>query len=87
MGFGSRIRIPAPFDSRMQGNNVQESFAVATPRRFGGSPEFQELKSSKYLLGGAWVVISRDISPLIRVISIATFLITPIISTHEPPSN
>ena len=38
------------------------------------------------LLGGSWVVISGVISPLIRVISIATLVITPLITTHEPPS-
>ena len=36
----------------------------------------------KRLLGGSWVDISRVISPL--VISIATLLIAPLISTHEP---
>ena len=38
------------------------------------------------LLGGSWVVISRVISPLILVITIVTLLITPLITTHEPPS-
>ena len=38
------------------------------------------------LLGGSWVVISGLISPLIWVISIVTLLITPLITTHEPPS-
>ena len=38
------------------------------------------------LLGGSWVVISGVISPLIWVIIIATPLITPLITTHEPPS-
>ena len=38
------------------------------------------------LLGGSWVVISGVISPLIRVIITATLLITPLITTHEPPS-
>ena len=33
-------------------------------------------------LGGSWVVISRVISPLIWLV---TLLITPLISTHEPP--
>ena len=32
------------------------------------------------------VVISRVISPLRRVKSIVTLLITPLITTHEPPS-
>ena len=38
------------------------------------------------ILGGSWVDISRVISPLIWVISTATLLITPLITTHEPPS-
>ena len=37
-------------------------------------------------LGVSWVVISGVISPLIRVISIVTLLITPLITTREPPS-
>ena len=35
---------------------------------------------------GFGVVISRVISPLIRVISIVTRLISLLIITHEPPS-
>ena len=38
------------------------------------------------LLGGSWVVISRVISPLIWVITIATLQITPLVTTHEPSS-
>ena len=38
------------------------------------------------LLGGSWVVISRFISPLIWVVSTA-LLITPLITSHESPSN
>ena len=38
------------------------------------------------ILGGSWVVISRVISPLIWAITIVTLLITPLITTHEPPS-
>ena len=38
------------------------------------------------VLGGSWVVISWVVSPLIWVISIATLLITLLITTHEPPS-
>ena len=37
------------------------------------------------LLGGSWVVISGVISPLIWVIIMATLLIIPLITTHEPP--
>ena len=35
------------------------------------------------VLGGSWVVISGVISPLICIV---TLLITPFITTHEPPS-
>ena len=38
------------------------------------------------LLAGSWVVISRLKSPLIRVIIIVALLITPLITTHKPPS-
>ena len=39
------------------------------------------------LLGGSWVVISMVISPLTWVITIVTLLLTPRITTHEPPSS
>ena len=38
------------------------------------------------MLGGSRVVISRVVSPLIWVITILTLLITPLLTTHEPPS-
>ena len=38
------------------------------------------------LLGGSWEVITGVISPLILVIITVTLLITPLITTHEPPS-
>ena len=38
------------------------------------------------LLGGSWGVISGVISPLIGIIVIVTLLISPLITTHEPPS-
>ena len=38
------------------------------------------------VLGGSWAVISGVVSPLIWVITIVTLLITPLITTHEPPS-
>ena len=38
------------------------------------------------MLGGSWVVISRVINPLIWVITIVNPIITPLITTHEPPS-
>ena len=37
--------------------------------------------------GGSWVVISGVISPLIWHITIVTLLVTPLITTHEPPSS
>ena len=42
--------------------------------------------SVKGLLGGSWVVISGVISPLIWVITIVTLLLSPLTTTHEPPS-
>ena len=38
------------------------------------------------VLGGSWVVISGVTSPLIWVITVVTLLISPLITTHEPPS-
>ena len=38
------------------------------------------------ILGGSWAVISGGRSPLRRVTTIVTLLITPHITTHEPPS-
>ena len=38
------------------------------------------------LLGGSWVVISWVMRPLISVIIMVTLLITPLITTQEPPS-
>ena len=38
------------------------------------------------LLGGSWVVINGVISPLIWLNITVTLLVTPLITTHEPPS-
>ena len=38
------------------------------------------------LLGSSWVVISMVISPLIWLMTILTLLVTPLITTHVPPS-
>ena len=38
------------------------------------------------LLGGSWVVISRVISRLTIIITHIKGLITPLMTTHEPPS-
>ena len=38
------------------------------------------------LLGGSWVVISRVISRVTIIITHTRGLITPLITTHEPPS-
>ena len=37
-------------------------------------------------MGSQWVVISGVISPLIWVITIVALLITPLVTTPEPPS-
>ena len=51
------------------------------------TPTFEEASADlKLLLRGSWVVINGGISPLIWVITIATLLITPLITTHEPRS-
>ena len=39
-----------------------------------------------FLLGGSWVVISGVISRVTMVIAPIKGLITPFITTHEPPS-
>ena len=39
------------------------------------------------ILGGSWVVISRVISMITRVITYIRGLITLLIFTHEPPSS
>ena len=38
------------------------------------------------LLGGSWLLISRAISRITAVITHIKGLITPLITTHEPPS-
>ena len=38
------------------------------------------------VLGGSWVVISRVISRITIVITHIKGLVTPLITTHEPPS-
>ena len=45
------------------------------------------VQKSACLLGGSWVVISGAIRPLIWVITIVTLPITPLMTTHEPPSS
>ena len=48
---------------------------------------FKLLPQALYtLLGGSWVVISMVLRPVIWVMTIVTLLITPLITTHEPPS-
>ena len=38
------------------------------------------------VLGGSWVVINRVISRVTMLVSHVRGLITPLITTHEPPS-
>ena len=37
-------------------------------------------------LGGSWVVISRVISRITMVVTYIRALLTPLVTTHEPPS-
>ena len=41
---------------------------------------------SEGILGGSWVVISRVINRVTILITLLRGLITPLITTHEPPS-
>ena len=43
-------------------------------------------KGLEGLLGGSWAVTSAVISPPMWVIIIVTLLLTPLFTTHEPPS-
>ena len=38
------------------------------------------------MLGGSWVVISRVIGRITIVVTYVRGLITPLLTTHEPPS-
>ena len=49
------------------------------------SPKYRET-SNRHILGGSWVVISGDISPLIYVRTIVTLFVALLITTREPPS-
>ena len=44
-------------------------------------------KKTLTILGGSWVVISVVASPLIWALILASLLITPLMTTHEPPSS
>ena len=46
----------------------------------------RKMRSWKELLGGSWVVTSRVISRVTILITHIRGLITPLITTHEPPS-
>ena len=45
-----------------------------------------KLRVLNLLLGGSWVVISGDIRKVTIIIAHSRGLITPLITTHEPPS-
>ena len=64
------------------GKKLSSEKGVFRKRRVGGCNSIK----NQSLLGGSWVVISGVVNPLIWVISIATLLITLLITTHEPPS-
>ena len=70
------------WESAQQVRAADESILTASINL--GTPD---IKTVFRLLGGSWVVISRAISPVIRLIAIVTLLITPLITTHEPPSS
>ena len=57
-----------------------------SPKSSAGAPGPRSEKVGR-LLGGSWVVISGVISPLIWIITTVTLLVTPLITTHEPPSS
>ena len=57
-------------------------FIVTLTDSFKGNP-MDPLKEPP--LGGLSVVIKRVVSHLIRVITIVILLITPFLTTHEPP--
>ena len=66
--------------ARLHGVREESGEVSATSSLEDGKPPI-------LLLGGSGVVISGVISPLIRVISIVTLVITLLITTHEPPSS
>ena len=45
-----------------------------------------EAGGAEGLLGGSWVVVSRFISRIAVVITHIRGLMTPLVTTHEPPS-
>ena len=67
------------FQDSLQGQTDRQTDRQSTTR-------YYDILHYTTLPGGSWVVISGVISPLIRVINIATLLIAPLITTHEPPS-
>ena len=52
-----------------------------------GDADWEPALPSPSLLGGSWLVISRVISRITTVITHIKRLITPLITTHEPPSD
>ena len=58
----------------------------AVDGNFVGPSSLVRALTASSVLGGSAVVIHGVISPLIRVISIVTLVITLLITTHEPPS-
>ena len=53
---------------------------------FGLRAEDSEPLSLEHLLGGSWVVVAGVTSPRMSLIHMVTLLLTPLITTHEPPS-
>ena len=46
----------------------------------------RNLRGSAFLLGGSWVVVSRGYKSPMGYSATVTLLLTPLITTYEPPS-
>ena len=66
--------------------HAKPSTEPETPHPLNIMPQALHPTVSTLLGGSPWAVISGVLSPLIRVISILTLLITLLITTHEPHS-
>ena len=66
--------------------DVRPVASIVTPVERQAEMRFQGFGSLEFRVQGSGLVISGVISPLSRVISIVRGLLTPLITTHEPPS-
>ena len=81
LGFWNR----APIKRYIRGNPPQSQLdsAAATPSRHPSEVGVCRPRGS---LGGLWVAVSGDISPLIWVVTVIIRLMTLLTTTDEPPS-